>query len=288
MFAALTSLLLLGIVPPTAASPLPVRALPGVELVSVAPPTRLQARLTMPKLSASGMILLDMRSGDVLLARNPDERRLIASLTKIMTALLILENHSPKEFVTVPPIAESIHGSTLGLLPGQRFTVGALLKGLLLPSANDVAYTLAIFHARSVGTFVQEMNERAQTLGLKNTHFTNPAGLDNEQQYSTPRDLAWLTAAALKHPDFRTIVGMRTATIFSEDGKVYDLRNTNELLHYNQNVFGVKTGTTDAAKECLVILFSSHGRLYLLVLLGSHDRYTDSLYVLQAVDAAAQ
>ena len=130
------------------------------------------------------------------------------------------------------------------------------------------------------------VDDRALTLGLKNTHFSNPAGLDNGEQYSTPRDMAWLTMSALRNPAFRKTVGTRSAKIFSEEGREIDIRNTNELLHYNPDVFGVKTGTTDAAKECLVVLFNIRNHPYLLVLLGSQDRYTDSLYVLQAMNAA--
>jgi D-alanyl-D-alanine carboxypeptidase len=287
MFTALTSLLFLGMIPATLSAP-PARMLPGIELVSIAPPTSTVFRSELPKLSASGMSLIDLQSGEEIMSINPDQKRPIASLTKIMTALLILENHELKDAVTIPPIAESIRGSTLGLIPGQHFTVGTLLKALLIPSANDAAYALAVFHAHNVGAFVREMNERALALGLTNTHFSNPAGLDNDSQYSTPRDLAWLTVAALKNPDFRAIVGTRSARITNNEGQVFDLRNTNELLHYNQDVYGVKTGTTDAAQECLVVLFKSHNHPYLLVLLGSHDRYTDSLYVLQAVNAAAK
>ena len=287
MLSALTSILLLGIIPSQGPKS-PAQSLPGVELVSIAPPTMLGARLAVPALSASGVMLIDLESGEELYSKNPDERRPMASLTKIMTALLVLEHHRLSETVTIPPIAETIRGSTVGLIPGDHFTVGALLRALLLPSANDAAYALATFHGRSVGAFVREMNDRAQSLGLKNTHFANPAGLDNEQQYSSARDLAWLAVAALKYQEFRTIVSTRGARISNGGGKEYDLRNTNELLHYNQDVYGVKTGTTDAAKECLVVLFKDHGHPYLLVLLQSHDRYTDSLYVLQAVSAAVQ
>lgn len=288
MFSALTSLLLLGLGPsPALAGPVPM-PLPGAELMSVSAPSAVRSPLNLQALSASGVILVDLASGEEIYAVNPDVRRPIASLTKIMTALLILENHAPGESVTVPVIAEQIRGSTAGITAGERFTVGSLLQTLLIPSANDAAYALAIFHGHSVSAFVQEMNFRAEALGLKNTHFANPAGLDNSEQYSTPRDLAWLTTAALRHPLFRKIVATRSASVWSSDGEEFHLRNTNELLHYNQGVYGVKTGTTDDAGECLVVLFEHAGRSYLLILLGSHDRYTDSLYVLQAVNAAVQ
>ncbi|OGJ60799.1 hypothetical protein A3A67_04175 [Candidatus Peribacteria bacterium RIFCSPLOWO2_01_FULL_51_18] len=285
MFAALTSLLFLGIVQPL--TPQKVRTLPGVELLSIAPPARLtSSAFKLPRLSASGAILIDGLSGEELRSINPDQKRPTASLAKIMTALLILENHRLDEIVTISEIAETVRGSSVGLKPGQHFSVGALLKAILIPSANDAAYALAVFHSRSIPAFAQAMNDRALTLGLKNTHFSNPAGLDNGEQYSTPRDMAWLTMSALRNPAFRKTVGTRSAKIFSEEGREIDIRNTNELLHYNPDVFGVKTGTTDAAKECLVVLFNIRNHPYLLVLLGSQDRYTDSLYVLQAMNAA--
>ncbi len=289
MFSALASLLLLGAVPPTHAAAVR-KELPGIEVIHVTAPTLIASGLQIPsKLSASGVILFDLQSGEELFSRNADQRRPMASLTKIMTALLILEHHELTETVTVSAGAEKIRGSTIGVKAGEQFSVGALLKGMLIPSANDVAYTLAIFDAHSVGAFVQQMNLRATTLGLKNTHFTNPAGLDGEMLYSTPRDLGWLTMAALKNQNFRSIVKTHSAKIADSEGKEFDLRNTNELLQDNDNVFGVKTGTTNGAGECLIVLFEEQSHPYLLVLLGSKDRYTDSLYVLQGVhDAVVQ
>lgn len=287
MLSVLASVLVLGLIPaqrPMAAVP----SLPGIEVLSVSAPNTVASRIRMPILSASGAILIDADSGQELFSIAPDERRPMASLTKIMTALLILENHEMNDTVIVPPIAEEIKGSTIGLTAGQNFSVRSLLYALLLPSANDAAYTFAVFDSRSISTFVKHMNERAQSLGLKNTHFANPAGLDNPEQYSTPRDLAWLTIAALKNKDFATIVGTRSARIVASDGKEYSLKNTNEMLQYNANVFGVKTGTTDKAGECLIILFTERDHSYLLVLLGSSERYADGLKELQAVQAALQ
>lgn len=287
MLSVLASVLVLGLIPaepPAPAAP----SLPGIEMLSISAPDTIATTLRMPALSASSAILMDASSGQEVFSVSPDERKPMASLTKIMTALLILENHSLNEIVTIPPIAEEIKGSAIGLKAGQRFSVRSLLYALLLPSANDAAYALAVFDARSVGTFVQRMNLRAESLGLKNTHFANPAGLDNIDQFSTPRDLAWLTLAALKNETFAMIVGTRTARITAEDGKEYLLKNTNEMLHYNANVFGVKTGTTDNAGECLIILFTERDHPYLLVLLGSSERYADGLKQLKAVHAAMQ
>lgn len=287
MFASLASVLFLGIIPPPALHSMP-GPLPGIELLAVSAPSRITQALELAQLSASGAILLDADSGEELYAKDADTPRPIASLTKIMTAIVTLENRRPGEVFTVPAIAEQVHGSGLGLRPGEHMTVGNLLKAILLLSANDAAYTLAANAPRGLVGFVQSMNERAQSLGLKHTHFVNPAGLDHPDQYSTPREMAWLTLAALRLPAFAATVQMKSARVASQEGDTWDLRNTNELLHENPNVFGVKTGTTDGAGECLVVLFREANRSYLLVLLGSQDRYTDGLYVLAAVHDAQQ
>jgi len=287
MFSILASTLLLGIVP---AAPLPVESHmpPGIEVLSVSEPSPVREHFVAPSLSASGVILLDAQSGEEIFSVDPDVQRPMASLTKIMTALLILENHNLREIVTIPPIAEQIGGSTIGLVPGQQLTVESLLKATLLPSANEAAYSLAAFDGRNVGSFVQKMNRRAEALGLTSTHFTNPAGLDNTRHYSSPRDMAFLTMAALKHAVFRSMVSTRSTRIVALDGTDFSLKNSNEMLHYNEDVFGVKTGTTTQAGECLVLLFTEQERSYLLVLLGSRERYTDALRILQAIRDAQQ
>ncbi len=286
MFASLLSLLLLG-TPSSLPSSEELHPPPGIEILHIGVPAFAQNLPEMPpRLSASGMLLLDIRSRQVLLSRNADEKRPMASLTKIMTALLVLEHRSLNEVAAIPKIVADIHGSTIGVKTGEFFRVGDLLKALLIPSANDAAYSLAIADAGSVSSFVEQMNLRAESLGLRNTHFTNPAGLDSEEQFSTPRDLAWLTIAALRNSDFRRIVRTKEATIKTTTGQPFSLRNTNELLHENEHVFGVKTGTTSKAGECLIVFFEEQNREYLLVLLGSKDRYTDSLYVLEALHHA--
>lgn len=283
----LASVLFLGIVAPQAVTPV-TRPLPGIERMHVSAPGRIRIHTIEKELSATGVLLLDVQSGEALFEKNADSRLPMASLTKIMTALLILERHKATDVVTIPSIAENIHGSTVGLIPGQRMTVGSLLKTLLIPSANDSAYALATFDGPGVGSFVRRMNDRAQTLGLRNTHFANPAGLDHPEQYSSARDLGWLTMSALKDERFASIVRTRNVRVSSLEGQQYDLRNTNELLHYNEDVYGVKTGTTSQAGECLIVLFHEHDHPYLLILLGSKDRYTDSLHILEAVHDASK
>lgn len=286
MLASIAAILSLGIIAPLSSAPLPP-PLPGIHSVTVRPPASRIPPIDVQGLTASGMLLVDMESGEDIVGIAPDTPRPIGSLTKLMTALLIVERHDKSEIVTVPTLAEYIGGSTLSLHAGQKMTVFAALQGLLIPSANDVAYSLAVFDAGSVGSFVARMNDRAKVLGLRATHFANPAGFDNDAQASSPRDLAWIAAAALRHAIVREIVGTRTARIAAFDGTEWHLRNTNELLHYNANVYGVKTGTTDRAGECLIVLFTEGYRQYLLILLGSRDRYADALSVMEALRIAS-
>lgn len=160
-------------------------------------------------LSACRAAVLDADTGEVCFARNASEHALIASTTKIMTGLLIAEDCDPDAVVTVPQEAVGIEGSSLYLKAGEQLTVRALLYGLLLHSGNDAAVALALAHSGSVGAFVEAMNGRARELGLQDTHFTNPNGLDAPEHYSTALDLARLTRAALQVPAFAEVVATR-------------------------------------------------------------------------------
>ncbi len=232
-------------------------------------------------LSASGVGILDLRSGQLLFARNGDRRRSVGSLTKIMTAVLIAESHALDEVVTIPADIAKTDGSTVRLPPGSRFTVGDLLSALLIASANDAAESLALFHSGSDAAFVVEMNARAKTLGLENTSFANPSGLDSTDQWSTPRDIAWLAAYALRNPDLRSRMSTVTASIRSKDGRSIALEHTHELLGQSDAVIAGKTGTTLAARQCLFSLVNEDGREYIVVLLGSNQRYVDLRAVLR-------
>lgn len=191
--------------------------------------------------------VLDADTGEVCFARNASEHALIASTTKIMTGLLIAEDCDPDAVVTVPQEAVGIEGSSLYLKSGEQLTVRALLYGLLLHSGNDAAVALALAHSGSVGAFVEAMNGRARELGLRDTHFTNPNGLDAPEHYSTALDLARLTRAALQVPAFAEVVATRQITI---EGRSFT--NHNRLLWSLDGAIGVKTGYTRAAGRTLV------------------------------------
>jgi D-alanyl-D-alanine carboxypeptidase len=235
------------------------------------------------KVSASGMLVMDLESGQQLLGRLVDERRPIASLTKLMTALIIVEHHSMDEWVTIPVAAAEIGGNRAYLEAGQHYRVGDLLSALLILSANDAAVTLALYHSGSVESFVDAMNVRTQELGMSNTSYANPTGFDDPVQYSTPRDLAWLTMFAFREPEIHRRMGMRGTTIVSREGVSTTLTHTHALLHADTPVVAGKTGTTDGAGQCLLSVLSEQGRSMLVILLHSSQRYTDMRVLLDAL-----
>ncbi len=175
----------------------------------------------------------------------------MASTTKIMTAIIVLENSNLTDIVEVSKKAAGIGGSRLGLKSGDKITVGDLLYGLMLCSGNDAAVALAEHVGGSIDGFSQLMNQKAQELGMKNTHFVTPHGLDNDEHYTTAYELACLTDYALKSKTFASIVGTKSYTV-TINGRVKNISNTNELLGSFGGVYGVKTGFTNGANRCLV------------------------------------
>jgi D-alanyl-D-alanine carboxypeptidase (penicillin-binding protein 5/6) len=207
----------------------------------------------------------------------------MASLTKLMTALLIVENHALDEWVRVPGDLGELNGNIAHLPTGHEFTVGDLLSALLTASANDAAETLARFHSGSVEAFVAEMNARAEVLGLKRTHYANVAGFDDPDQWSSPRDVAWLALFAFRHPPIAQRLSQRGAQIRSRQGVMLSLTHTHAFLHASTPVVAGKTGTTNGAGQCLLSFVEAGGRQYLVVLLNSQARYVDLRVVLDAL-----
>jgi len=231
--------------------------------------------------SASGVLITDLQSGQLVYGRDLDRRRPIASLTKLMTALIVVETMDLDEMIKVPADIAEVEGLVVYLKPGERYSVRSLLTALLINSANDAAEVLARHGGNdSVAAFVNQMNERAKTLGLKDTSFRNPSGLDETHHFSTSRNIAWLTTYALRKPAIAERMGMKNATITSSIGNTIQLTNTNQLLHSESAVILGKTGTTDAAGECLLSIVQEGGRSYVVILLHSSDRYADMRMVL--------
>lgn len=230
----------------------------------------LAAATRLPTITARAALLADASTGRVLLAYHADDPLPPASTTKIMTALVVLERADLDALVTVP--AEALIGeASMGLTPGERLTVRDLLYGLLLVSGNDAAMTLANYVAGSSDAFVALMNQRAAELGLTASHFANPHGLDAPGHVMSATDLLTATRAALAYDLFATIVATPQARVAG-----HFLVNRNELLTTYAGADGVKTGTTDAAGECLVASASRAGLRAIAIVLGSRDRYADS------------
>ncbi|HEX9124325.1 MAG TPA: D-alanyl-D-alanine carboxypeptidase family protein [Actinomycetota bacterium] len=208
-----------------------------------------------PDLVAPSAALVDLDSGQVLFEKDAGARRPVASLTKIMTALLVLQRSQPSDLVTVSADAavprQTVGVSQLGLQAGERISVGQLLYALLLQSANDAAVALAEHVSGSVDSFVTAMNARARRLGLRNTRFASPNGLD-DTGYSSALDLARLTRVAYRDPLFAQVVATKFDDIPSPGGEPRVVQNRNVLLWLYPGAIGVKTGYTSAAGFCVV------------------------------------
>ena len=222
--------------------------------------------------SAVAMILYEPRTGTVLKERNADEQRLIASTTKIMTALLTVEHCRLSQVVNITEPMCGAEGSSMYLTPGDAYTVEDLLYGLMLASANDAAEALAIHTAGSIEAFAAMMNEKAASLGMANTHYANPHGLDDPagQHYSSARDLAFLTAAAMENPLFCRFFSARE---FEIHGTV--IENHNKLLASYDGCLGGKTGYTRAAGRTLVSCAERNGLRLICVTLSDPDDWND-------------
>ena len=244
-------------VPPFgSASPFPTR------LVTPRPSTR------PPKLSAPSAELADLDTGQVLYEKAARTRRPIASVTKIMTALVVLERLDPSATVTAGPDAARAGGARLGLRAGERITVRNLLYALLLSSANDAAVALSDAVAGSVPAFVRLMDRRAGALGLRDTLFTSPSGLD-DAGYSSASDLIALTREAYARPLFTAIVRTKFWDVPAPSGPARHLENRNALLWLYPGAVGVKTGSTARAGHCLVAAAGGNGRRVAAVVLGA-------------------
>ncbi|MDR0978360.1 MAG: D-alanyl-D-alanine carboxypeptidase, partial [Lachnospiraceae bacterium] len=204
-----------------------------------------------PQIYSRSAIVYDRTTKQILYGKNENTERPMASTTKIMTAIILIENSDLSQTVEVCKEAASVGGSTLGISTGDKITLNDLLYGLMLRSGNDAAVQIAITVAGSVESFAELMNNKTKELGLTHTHFVTPHGLDSEKHYTTAYELAVITDYALQNPIFAKVVSTKTATI-SINGLPKTINNTNELLGSLQGVNGVKTGFTNGAFRCLV------------------------------------
>ena len=221
-------------------------------------------------ISAEKAYVLDAVSGEVLYAKNADAQSLIASTTKIMTALIVCEQCNVLDRMRIPKEAVGIEGSSMYLQEGEVLTVQELLYGLMLRSGNDAAVALAIYCGGTVEGFAERMNDKARLLGMENTHFVNPNGLDAPEHYSTARDLAVLAAYAMENPIFRKTVSAKNVTVGQRQ-----LTNHNKLLWRFEGADGVKTGYTKAAGRILVSSATRQGRRLIGVTINAPDDWND-------------
>lgn len=231
-------------------------------------------------------IVIDAESGNILYSKNADERRGMASTTKIMTALVAIENGDPDSEFAIPKEAVGIEGSSVYLKEGEILTLRELLYCLMLESGNDAATAIALCVGGSIEVFAEMMNARAAELGLKDTHFTNPHGLSDNAHYTTARELALITAEAMKYPLFCEIVSTKSFFV-RYDGKENGrhLVNHNKLLFNYSYATGVKTGYTKLDGKCLVSSAESEGRRFICVSLqdafptATHKALLDSAFM---------
>lgn len=237
----------------------------------------------LPTINSRAYVVIDRKSNTVLVGKNENQKKKMASTTKIMTALIVIENCDLSETVEISKKSASTRGSRLGLKTGDKITVYDLLYGLMMRSGNDSAVALAEHTAGSISNFADLMNQKAVELGLSNTHFVTPHGLDEDEHYTTAYELALLSNYAMNNEIFAKIVGTKNYTI-TINGYPKTLTNTNELLGSLNGVYGIKTGFTNGANRCLVTCCKRGEMDLICVVLGADTkkyRTTDSIKLLE-------
>jgi len=232
---------------------------------------------------AKSAYFVDLESGVVLFEKNSELPLPPASLAKLMTALVVIDQTDPNEIVTVGSYQSQLGDARVGLTQGDKISVEELLHGLLITSGSDAALVLASHVAGTPEKFTALMNEYAKILGLKNTHFTNPVGWDEEGNYSTAKDMTNLAQVALKNEIIKKIAQKRTHLLTSELGKQYLLINTNQLL-VNQNYHGLKTGTTPGAGECFLVYYKDGSKEIVGAILNSSFRFNETQKIINMID----
>ena len=236
-----------------------------------------------PKLNSRAAVIYDRKSKKIIWGKKENEKRPMASTTKIMTAIIVLENANLSDTVTVSKKSAGTGGSRLGLKVGDKITVNNLLYGLLMVSGNDAAVALAEYVGGSVEGFADKMNKKAEELGLESTHFITPHGLDMADHYTTAFELAKMADYAMENQKFAEIVATKVKTI-NINGRSKSLKNTNELLGNLNGVNGVKTGFTNGANRCLVTSVNKDEMNIITVVLGADtkkDRTNDSVKLIE-------
>jgi len=227
---------------------------------------------SIPKTSASSVIVINVSNGQVLYEKNPDQTRAPASTTKLLTGLIVAESGGLDRQVTVAQVDTFAEPVKLNIKPGDIYSRIDLLRALLVKSPNDVARCLARDNAGSIEAFAEKMNQRAMALGATHSHFVNPNGLPDARQFSTARDLSTIARVAYANPTIRSIVCLPQLVFRYANGRTRELENTNKLLKRLPYCNGMKTGYTEAAGKCLIASGSRPGKDVIVVVLGdSHS-----------------
>lgn len=221
-----------------------------------------------PVITARSAVLFDANTGRVILKKNENEQRPVASTQKLLTALIVANSGDLSDMVTIKETDTNVEPTKLYLQPGQKYSREQLLHALLIKSANDVARALARDNAGSVSDFAGRMNETMRILGGYSSNFVNPNGLPAEGQYSCARDMARVARAVYRNPVLREIIKTRYFTFRFNSGKTTTLKNTNRVLRYYSFCNGMKTGYTEKAGHCLISSGSYNGKDVIAVVLG--------------------
>ncbi len=244
--------------------------------LSVTPRAKAESAAGALYLSAKSAVVIEAETGTVLYEKDMNAHRAMASTTKIMTAILTIEAGDLDREFTVDSYAIMVEGTSMGLREGDRVSRRDLLYGILLPSGNDAANAAAVSVSGSIPAFVDKMNEKAQALGLSDTHFVTPSGLDADGHYTSAYDLARLTAYAMKNELFGEIVSSRYKTLeYGNPPYSRTLYNSNKMLTRYEGAVGVKTGFTDNARRCLVSAAVRDGVTLIAVTLNDPDDWND-------------
>lgn len=246
-------------------------------LIYFSPLPNKNAKFYSPIVGANDYEAVDMGTGEVMLEKNKDSSVEVASLTKLMTARLLLKDGNLAKVVTVNDLSKMrSDDSRANLVLGDGISYRNLLKALLINSASDAAITIANnLYPGGYNEFINKMNEEVKALGLKNTHYDNPVGWDSTRNYASSNDLQILARTLLQNEEFKKIVSTSSTSFTSDKGYIYPLKNTNVLLD-GTTVFGVKTGHTNGAGDCLIALTKVKNHDVLFVILGAGNRFYEA------------
>ena len=249
----------------------------GFEMISYMPSAQHNINSVPLQSDAKVALVYDLTGKKVLYSKAEEDSVPVASLTKLMTALVIMQQHSPEEIVTIPDGLPKLDtdDQKLNIQPGDQFRLSDLMNALLIYSANDVANALAIWDSGSIENFSTKMNDYAKQWELDKSNFSNPNGLDEINHKSSASDILVLATILIQNDEFKKIINTQSMSIQNIDGKKYQLTTTNKLLNLSY-VYGIKTGFTKEAGQSLVLLAEKDDHQIITLVLNSPDRFTES------------